>query len=154
LVCTASAIGYFLAGVAKVAGPSGWGWARGETMRRHIAVDAVRKHLFGLPVAPAAHVLYRRRLLFTAMGVGSLALELGAPLGLLDRRAGRCWAAATYGLHWGIQVIMGIPFPYQLSGVSFASLFPVERLLRPGFTKRLPFVTRSRQRARLASTKR
>jgi hypothetical protein len=134
----ASAIGYFLAGVAKVAGPSGWGWARGETMRRHIAVDAIRKHFFGLPVAPAAHVLYRYRVLFTAMGIGSLVLELGAPLGLFNRRIGRCWVAATYGLHWGIQVIMGIPFPYQLSGVSFVSWFHAERLLplRARFTKR------------------
>jgi len=32
-------------------------------------------------------------------------------------------------MHWGIRVIMGIRFRYQMSGVSFASWFEVERVL-------------------------
>jgi hypothetical protein len=129
LMNTTSTLAYFVAGVAKVAGPSGWSWARGDTMRRHIAVDGIRKHLFGGQVTPTAYSLYRHRPLFTAMGAGTLALELGAPLCLLDRRVGRCWTLAMYGLHWGVRLIMDIPFPYQLSGTSFAAWFDTERLL-------------------------
>ncbi|HEY2202861.1 MAG TPA: hypothetical protein VGH99_00080 [Pseudonocardia sp.] len=129
LMNAASAVTYLLAGVAKVVGPSGWGWARGDSMRRQVAVDAVRKEAFGSHAAPAAYLLYRFRHLFTAFAVGSLVLELGAPLGLVNRRVGRLWAVATFGLHWGIRVIMGIRFRYQMSGVSFISWFEPERLL-------------------------
>jgi hypothetical protein len=124
-----SALAYFVAGVAKVAGPSGWAWARGDAMRRHIAVDGIRKHLYGGQITPAAYTLYRHGRLFTALGVGTLALELGAPLGLLHRKLGRYWAIAMYGLHWGVRIIMNIPFPYQLSGTSFAAWFETERVL-------------------------
>ena len=100
-------------------------------MRRQIAVDEIRKHLYGGHVTPSAYALYRHPALFTAMALASLVLELGAPVALLHRGLGRCWAGAMYGLHWGIHVIMGIPFPYQLSGVSFAPWVPLERLLHP-----------------------
>ena len=130
LMNAASAVAYLLAGVAKVAGPSGWGWARGDALRRHVAVDGLRKQLFGGRVAPAAYALYRHRGLFTAMAVGSLALELLAPLALLNRRIGRLWAAGMFGMHWGIRVIMGIPFAYQLSGASFMPWLDVEDALR------------------------
>jgi hypothetical protein len=139
LMNAASAVTYLLAGVAKVAGPSGWAWVGGDAMRRQVAVDGVRKELFGLRVSPAAHALYRHRRLFTGMAVGSLLLELAAPLGLLNRRLGRLWVLGTYGMHWGVRVIMGIPFPYQLSGVSFASWFDVERPM--GFFRRVRGVT-------------
>jgi hypothetical protein len=67
--------------------------------------------------------------LFTLFAIGSLVLELCAPLGLLHRKLGRVWAVSTFGMHWGIRAIMGIRFRYQMSGVSFASWFEVERLL-------------------------
>jgi hypothetical protein len=130
LMNTTSALAYFVAGIAKVAGPSGWAWARGDTMRRHIAVDGIRKYLYGGHITPAAYTLYRHRHLFTAMGVGTLVLELGAPLGLLHRKLGRSWAIAMFGLHWGVRIIMDIPFPYQLSGTSFAAWFDTERMLQ------------------------
>jgi hypothetical protein len=125
----ASTAAYLLAGVAKVAGPSGWHGADGAGMRRQVAVDGVRKELFGSEAAPVGAALYRHKHLFTAMAAGSLVLELGAPLAMLDRRLGRAWVAAMFGLHWGIRAVMGITFRYQMSGVSFASWLEVERLL-------------------------
>jgi len=37
----------------------------------------------------------------------------------------------AFGMHWGIRAIMGIRFRYNMSGVMYASFFPVERVL-PG----------------------
>jgi hypothetical protein len=64
------------------------------------------------------------------MAVGSLVLELAAPLALVNRNVGRLWAVSMYGLHWGIRIIMGIKFRYQLSGVSFAAWFDIEQVFR------------------------
>lgn len=73
---------------------------------------------------------YRHQGLFTFFAAGSLVLELGAPLALLDRRLGRPWARATFGMHWDIRMIMGVRFRYHLSGVSLAGWFDLERLPR------------------------
>jgi hypothetical protein len=126
--CTAAA--YLLAGVAKVAGESGWAWASGDGLRRQVAIDGLRKEVFGSHASPLAYRLYPHRRLFTAMAVTSLAIELGAPLALVDRRLGRLWALGAFGMHWGILAVMGIRFRYQLTGVAFASWFDFERVLR------------------------
>ncbi len=126
----ASAATYLLSGVAKLGGTSGLSWTSGGAMRRQVAIDRVRKDVFGSDRgATAAHALYPHRSLFTGFAVASLALELGAPLSLLHPKAGRLWALATFGMHWGIRVIMGIRFRYQLCGASFASWFSLDRLL-------------------------
>jgi hypothetical protein len=126
--CTAAA--YLLAGVAKVAGESGWAWATGDGLRRQVAIDGLRKEVYGSHASPLAYRLYPHRRLFTAMAVISLAVELGAPLALVDRRLGRIWALSAFAMHWGILAVMGIRFRYQLTGVAFASWFDVERALR------------------------
>jgi hypothetical protein len=128
--CTAGA--YLLAGVAKVAGESGWSWARGDGLRRQVAIDGLRKEVFGSHAGRLAHRLYPHRQLFTAMAVTALVVELGAPLALADRRLGRLWALGAFAMHWGILAVMGIRFRYQLTGVAFASWFDVERALRRG----------------------
>ena len=66
--------------------------------------------------------------LFTGMAVGTLILELAAPLFLLNRRAARLWAISTWCLHWGVYLVMGIRFRYQLAGVAFLSFFEIERI--------------------------
>jgi len=84
-----SAAAYLVAGLAKVRGPLGWGWASGDALRSQVAADGLRK--------------------------------LGAPLALLDRRLGRAWAGAAFGMHWGIKAVMGITFRYHLSGAAYTS---------------------------------
>jgi hypothetical protein len=120
---------YMLAGIAKVQGPSGWSWVHGDSMRRQVAIDIVRKEVYGSEAPATAYTLYQHRALFTLFAAGSLVIELFAPVGLLHRKLGKLWAVGAFGMHWGIRVIMGIRFRYQLSGVSFAAWFEVERLL-------------------------
>jgi hypothetical protein len=125
------AVAYLLAGIAKLAQPRGWTWARGDAMRRQVALDGIRKQVYGSRVAPAAFVLYPHRKLWTAAAIGTLVLEPGAPVALvLNRRLGRLWALSMFGMHWGVEIVMGIHFPYQLSGVSFAAWLDLERVLR------------------------
>lgn len=126
---SATAILYCLAGVAKVTGPLGWGWADGEVLRRQIAVDGLRKELLGSHAAEVGLRLYPRTGLFTVMSAGSLALELGAPLALVDRRLTRMWTLGALSMHWGIFAIMGIRFRHHQSGVVYLPSWPVERLL-------------------------
>ena len=127
LICAATTVGYFLAGLAKVAGDAGWNWASGESLRGQIAADAIRKTLLGESATPLAFLLYEHVWLFAIVGAMSLAVELGAPLAMLSRRAGMFWAVNTFMMHWGIFFIMGITFRYQLSGLVFLSFFPVEK---------------------------
>ncbi len=127
LMALATGITYFLAGIAKVASESGWGWALGEPMRMQVAVDGLRKELFGSQAPELAFFLYEHVWLFTLAGIGTLILELGAPIFVINRRIGRLWAVATYGMHVGIWVVMGITFEYCLSGVIFAFLFDLEK---------------------------
>lgn len=120
---------YFLAGVAKLKGPSGLEWASGEQLRRQIAVDALRKEVLGKPVAPMAYTLYRQDGLFRILAVGSLVIETLAPLVLADKRLARFWALNAWAMHWGILALMNITFRYQLSGLMYLSFFDIERLL-------------------------
>jgi hypothetical protein len=119
---------YFLSGVAKLAGPTGLGWATGRVLRDQIAVDALRKTVLGATPSDAIQVLYDQSLLFLLIGAGTLVLELGAPLVLAHRRLGWVWAGLAFLMHWGIFFVMGITFRYQLTGALFAPFFPVERL--------------------------
>lgn len=127
LMCAVTVLVYFLCGVAKVAGPLGWGWASGEVLWSQVAVDGLRKELLGSGATPLTFTLYEYRSLLTIMAAGSLVLELGAPAAMANRRLGWLWCLATFAMHWGIFAVMGIRFRYQLSGVVFASFFPLER---------------------------
>ncbi|MEM7305445.1 MAG: hypothetical protein AAF682_02185 [Planctomycetota bacterium] len=127
LLCAATVLTYFVSGVAKVASPLGFGWASGDVLRDQIAVDAVRKRVFGSEASDLFYGVYDLSLLFLFIGVVTLVVELGAPLFLLGRRAPRVWALLAFGMHWGILLLMGITFRYQLSGLVFLPFFPVER---------------------------
>ena len=115
---------YFVSGVAKVRSSTGFGWASGDVLRGQIAIDGLRKDLFGSTRPAAGAALYHRGRLFTVMAAVSLAVELGAPLSLLDRRLGLAFSAAAWGMHIGIREIMGISFPYNTSGVSYLGHLP------------------------------
>ncbi len=132
LMCMVTALAYFLAGVAKIAGPLGWSWALGEPMRSQVAVDAIRKELLGGTASSLAFALYDELWLFAAMGVATLAVELGAPLAAVcDKRILRTWATLVFAFHWGIFAVMGIKFWYQLSGIALASFFLCGRTSTP-----------------------
>jgi hypothetical protein len=125
----ASASVYLLSGVAKVAGSSGWNWASGTQLRRQVAIDRIRKDVYGSTRGyTVSHQLYPREKMFTAFAIGALALELGAPLALAHRTLGKVWVLNTYGMHWGIRAIMGIRFRYQLSGAAFAPFLELDRV--------------------------
>ena len=68
-----------------------------------------------------------------------MAIELGAPLALVHRRIGYAWAAIAWGFHAGVVLLMNIVFLYPLSGIAFAPLLPVERVICPvpGILRRL-----------------
>ncbi|MGH8932453.1 MAG: hypothetical protein ACRDZO_17965, partial [Egibacteraceae bacterium] len=96
-----------------------------------VQVDGLRKQLLaGQGPPPLAALLGDRMGLWRALALGSLAIELGAPVVLGSRRLSRLWAAAAFAMHWGILGVMKIKFRYQLSGVTFAPFFPLERFAR------------------------
>ncbi len=128
LICTLTVITYVLAGFAKIYGDLAWDWMSGEAMRSQVAVDAIRKNLFGSQASPLFEWIYPHTSLFLMMGIMTMILELGAPLALLNQKIGYIWALLTCSMHWGIYFIMGIHFPYQMGGFIFLAFFPLERL--------------------------
>ncbi|MEO9247970.1 hypothetical protein ABDK96_09780 [Citricoccus nitrophenolicus] len=116
---------YFISGMAKVRGPLGLKWAGGDVLRGQIAVDGMRKDLFGTAKPAAGTALYQQKELFTLMAAVSLAVELGAPLSLVNRRLGQVFAVGAWGMHVGIRIVMGIKFKYNVSGVAYLPYFPL-----------------------------
>ena len=128
LLCALTVSAYFVTAVAKLAGPLGLGWVTGRALRSQMAVDGLRKELLGVAPNPVSYALYDWLPIFTLLAVGSIALELFAPLALFNRRFGRIWAVNAFLMHWGILIVMRITFTYQITGVMFAPFFRVERL--------------------------
>lgn len=116
---------YLISGVAKVRSPLGWSWAGGNALRDQIAADSIRKEVFGEEAPATTAALYRSDLSFGVLAGSALAVELGAPLALLDRRVGQGFALAAWGMHLGIRILMGIRFNYNLSGISYLGFFPI-----------------------------
>jgi predicted Zn-dependent protease len=136
LMCAVAVATYFVAGVAKLAS-HGLSWGSGESLRGQIAVDGLRKELLGDSAGPMTYALYDEVWLFTLLGVGTLVLELGAPLAMAGRRLGQFWAVNVWLMHWGIFFIMGITFRYQMAGLIFLAFFRVERIAE-GLRSRIP----------------
>lgn len=132
LIIAVTTATYFLAGMAKVAGPLGWSWASGESLLTYIHHDGIRKELLGGAATTATHHLHELTALLTLVAILTLVIELGAPLVLLGRRGSRyriwapaIWAFVALCMHWGILFIMGIEFRYQRSGIAFAAFLPL-----------------------------
>jgi hypothetical protein len=126
-MCAVTVTTYFLAGVAKLAGPDSLNWMSGEVMRSQLAVDNLRKELLTGEAPATFGWLFNNVSLFAMMGIGTIVMELGAPLALANKWLGRLWSIGAFIGHWGIYFVMGITFRYQLYGVIFAPFFPVER---------------------------
>ncbi len=129
LMCGVTTVTYFLSGIAKAAGSVGWEWAFGDGLRTQVAFDALRKDLIASGASSLAFLVYNNLPLATVMGVGTLVLELGAPLALLNTRLSRLWAVSTFVMHWGIYAIMGIVFWYHQSGLAFLPFLLDEKVV-------------------------
>jgi hypothetical protein len=117
---------YVLAGLAKLklAGPV---WLEGDLLRAQVAYDNLRKIELGSSYATLGAALVHYAAPFLVLAVLTVALELGAPVALLGRRIAAVWAVAAWSFHIGVEALMAIPFPYQLSFVAYAAFFDVER---------------------------
>jgi len=65
--------------------------------------------------------------MFAVFAIGTLIVELGAPVALLGGRIARTWAIAAWAFHLGVVLVMNIVFPYPLAGIALAPVFDVER---------------------------
>ncbi|MPY94075.1 MAG: hypothetical protein GEV08_13735 [Acidimicrobiia bacterium] len=125
LVTLLTVLTYLLAGWAKLR-TSGWAWAGGEVLRHQVAHDNLRKAVLGSPWSPVGGALVAYGWPWRPLALATLLVELGAPVVLVWRRLRPWWAGAAWGFHAGVLVVMAVFFPYPLSGVAFASLFPLE----------------------------
>ncbi|MEL6891833.1 MAG: HTTM domain-containing protein [Actinomycetota bacterium] len=116
---------YVIAGIAKLR-YGGIGWLDGDTLRNHIASAAARLDLLGGTPAPLAELAVRAEVVLPLAAFVTVALELAAPLALIDRRLRNGWVATVWFLHVGVLLTMAIGFPSPLFGVAFAPLFRLE----------------------------
>ncbi|HEX3760911.1 MAG TPA: HTTM domain-containing protein [Kofleriaceae bacterium] len=119
---------YLVAGIAKLR-LSGLHWLDGAQLAHQIAIDDLRKALLGGATAPLAAPLVAHPAALAIASIGTLVIELGAPLALLGGRVARGWAAAAWAFHAGVVLAMNVWFPYPLCGVAFLPLFAAERLI-------------------------
>ncbi|MEM6291527.1 MAG: HTTM domain-containing protein [Myxococcota bacterium] len=124
-----AALTYFVAGIAKLS-HSGLGWITSDTLRNFIAYDNIRKAELGAGYSTLGTWMVAHAWVFPPLAAVSMAVEIGAPFAVLNRRLGMVWAAAAWGFHVGVLALMYILFHYPILGVAYASFFPVERLGR------------------------
>ncbi|HUJ58448.1 MAG TPA: hypothetical protein VLX92_08145, partial [Kofleriaceae bacterium] len=129
LLVALTAATYLLAAIAKLR-LAGLAWVDGAQLRDQIAVDNLRKAVLGDPVGPLAGLLLDHPGALWAASIGTLVIELGAPIALVGGRVGRLWAVAAWAFHLGVLLTMNVVFPYPLSGVALLPLFPVERVIQ------------------------
>ena len=133
MLAAVTAITYVVAGVTKLR-MSGTGWVGGEVLRNWVAADNLRKLLLEDPYSPVGGKLAGIGWVWAPIAVATLAVELGAPLAVLGARrqalrwAVTVWVAAAWLFHVGVLGLMAIAFPYQLSGVAYIAMLPVERM--------------------------
>lgn len=129
LMVLVTGITYWVAGMAKL-GNSGLSWVSDAHLLDHLGNNALRYHFFWEGAAPLTYYAYGWPLwLWSLLGSISLSLELGAPLAVLGPRIALVFALGLFGFHWGIELLMGIPFAYQLYGVAYAPFVRWDRLL-------------------------
>jgi hypothetical protein len=125
LMCVLTVLAYVIAGWAKL-DAAGIDWVASDALRNQVAYDNLRKDVLGDHHSPLGAWLVGHGWAFRPLAVLTLAVELGAPLTLLGRRAAVAWVAAAWAFHAGILVTMAIVFPYQLLGVAFLPFLRVE----------------------------
>lgn len=119
---------YFIAGVAKLR-LTGASWANGEVLHLQVWQMVGRNTATGVSPGLFSDALLAHPKLFAPLSMLTLACELGAPAALLHARLAKLWCLSLWLFHLAVFLTMGIAFPYPLSGVAFASFFPLEKLL-------------------------
>lgn len=127
LLAIVTVVTYAMAGVAKLR-TGGLDWVDGSTLANHIAYSATRQDLLGEPRPPLASFVVRQEWLIQPMAVGSLGVELLAPLALLGGWFRRSWAPAAIAFHLGTLTTMFVFFPFNGLGFALLPLYRVERL--------------------------
>lgn len=125
LMAAIVAVTYVLAGVAKLRW-SGVGWVTGDVLQNWIAIDNLRKHLFGDWYSPLGGWLSSIGWVWPPIAVLTLLVEFGAPLAVLGGRLRTVWLVAAWAFHVGVFVLMAISFPFQLFGVAYVAFLRVE----------------------------
>ncbi|MGE0173271.1 MAG: HTTM domain-containing protein [Oligoflexales bacterium] len=128
LIIIVTSLAYFVAGVAKLAGPAGVAWIQGQVVLNHVIVDALRKDILGWQPSEVVAYVLDWKAAFWFFAIGTIILELGAPLFMLGRRLRYFWVVNVIAMHWGIFAIMGITFYFQMYGVAYLAFFPLEKL--------------------------
>ncbi|HVG88949.1 MAG TPA: hypothetical protein VM823_08255, partial [Gaiellales bacterium] len=145
IVSLVTVLTYVLAGWMKLRN-GGWAWLSGDVLRNQVAFDNLRKVVLGDRWSHLGAWLVAANWFWRPVALATLVVELGAPVALLGGRWRNAWVAAAWSFHLGTLLLMAIMFPYPLSGVAYASLFPLERLARAG--------ERARPRARVGRDRR
>jgi Vitamin K-dependent gamma-carboxylase len=127
LVLAITVATYVIAGTAKLR-LAGSAWLDGEQLRNQIALDNARKVLFGARPSFIARPFLDHPSWFTGFAIGTLVVELGAPIALVGGRIGRIWALTAWLFHVGVLALMHIVFPYPLVGVAFLPLLEPEKV--------------------------
>jgi len=92
-------------------------------------MDNLRKALLGGSTSPFARLLAAHPDGLIVLSVGTLGLELGAPLALLGGRIARMWAWGAWGFHIGVILAMNVWFPYPLVWIAFLPLVEAEHVV-------------------------
>ncbi len=128
LLCLVTTIAYSLAGLAKITGPGGWGWALGNNLRNNVAHDALAKELMKAGGASDwVELAFAAPSLMVIAGFLTLILELFAPLFLVHRRVAQVWVVMVICMHLWIRILMDLTFVYLTFGFAFISFFAIER---------------------------
>ncbi len=117
---------YAIAGLAKLR-IGGLEWLGGESLRLHVAHEQLRMRMIGVGRGGLGAWLLPHAGAFSAMAIGTVVLELGAVVALRSGWIRVVWIGGLWLMHVGIWAVMGIGFPYPLSGVAFLAFFSVER---------------------------
>jgi hypothetical protein len=118
---------YVVAGIAKQRN-GGLDWITGDVLRNQVANDSLHKAVLGATYSPLAARLVRHAWLFPPMALGTMIVELGAPLALLRGKVRTFMVGAMWFFHVAILGVMAIVFIYPLTFVAYASLLRPERL--------------------------
>ena len=118
---------YVIAGIAKQRN-GGLHWITGDVLRNQVANDNLRKIVLGDTYSPIGARLVAHAWLFPPMALGTMIVELGAPLALIRGRIRTVMVSAMWFFHVAILGVMAILFIYPLTVIAYASLLRPERL--------------------------